>query len=343
MNRCALVAALAIASVQLTVCERTHAQTVENFYKGKQIRMIVGHPAGGDYDLGGRLLAKYLGAHIPGKPTIVVQNMPGAASVVATNDLYNIAPKDGTIFGSFSRNIPSQAALGQASIEADPRRFNWLGATSRQSHVCISRKDSPIATAQDVFNHELIVPGAGPSSALSIIPLVLNNVIATKFHVVEGYNGFPEALNALERGEVEGLCNAFEEIEARKDLIRDGTIRILFHTEENPLPGEPDIPSIFSFIKDDKQAQLLRFVFSSVEFGRPYVLPPGVPQERVEVLREAFKAATEDPALIAEAKQTGLDMTYTSPDELLALVNKLYATPADQLDVVRKLLPEGGG
>ncbi len=289
MNRCALVAALAIASVPLTVCGPTRAQTVEDFYKGKQIRMIVGHPAGGDYDLGGRLLAKYIGGHIPGKPTIAVQNMPGAASVVATNDLYNIAPKDGTVFGSFSRDIPSQAALGQANIEADPRRFNWLGATSRQSHVCISRKDSPIATARDVFNHELIVPGAGPTSALGIIPLTLNNVIATKFHVVQGYNGFPEALNALERGEVEGLCNSSEEIEARKDLIRDGTIRILFHTEEElRLLGEFG-HSVHLQLHQGRQAgaiAALRFSRASSS-GRPYVLPPGVPQDRVDALRAA--------------------------------------------------------
>ncbi len=201
--RLCTVAVTAIAVISPDV----HAQTPEQFYRGKQVRMIIGHPTGADYDIGGRLLAKHLPRHVPGNPTIVVQNVPTAASIMAANMLYNTAPKDGTVFGSFSRNLPSQAVLGHPNLQVDMRRFEWLGAVSRPSRICVSWHTSRVKTAEDVFEHELIIPGGGASSGLSIVPMILNHALNTKFRIVEGYRAFPDAMLALQRGEVAGIYN----------------------------------------------------------------------------------------------------------------------------------------
>jgi tripartite-type tricarboxylate transporter receptor subunit TctC len=332
-----IAALVAIAAAAIGAAQ---AQTPEEFYRGKQIRMIVGHPPAGDYDSGGRLLAKYLSRHLPGHPSIVVQNMPTAASIAATNMLYTTAPKDGTMIGSFGRNLPSQAVLGHPNLQLDMRRFEWLGAVSRPRRICVSWHTSRVKRAEDLFTQELIVAGGGATSALSIVPTVINHVLGTKFRIVEGYKGFVESLLALQRGEVEGICNVEALIVMHEELIRERKVHILLYSEMTS--PRPDVPSVFQFVKDDEQAQFLRFAFSSTEFGRPYVFPPGVPADRVAAMRNAFKAALADPELMQEAGRANIDMSLTSPEDLLTLIDKLYATSPQTLDIVRKLLPAGG-
>ena len=315
------------------------SQTVEDFYKGKQIRLISGHPVGGDYDIGARLLAKYLPKHIPGQPVVFVQNMPQAASIVAANFMHNLAPRDGTVIGSFSRNFASQALMGQANIEADPRRFIWLGAFSLPSRVCVNWHTAPVKTPEDLFTHELIIAGGGAGSSLSIIPTVLNHVLGTKFKVIEGYKGINDAALAIERGEVQGVCMSYGQFNNYQHLIRDGKLRILFHAEETPVPEIANVPSIYDQAKTNEQRQLLRFVFSSVEFGRPYVFPPDVPNERVDALRKALTDVAKDPEMLAEAGKSKIDMTYHSPAHLERLVQSLYQTPPELIEVVKKLVP----
>jgi tripartite-type tricarboxylate transporter receptor subunit TctC len=318
-------------------------ESVAEFYKDKQLKIIIGNAAGGDYDLGGRLLAKYIGAHMPGNPTVIVQNMPGASTIAATNYLYNKAPRDGTVFGSFSRNIASQAVIRQKNIEADPRQFGWIGGSSLPSRVCAVSTKSPITSFSDVFTRELIVAGSGAGSSLSIVPTVLNNILGTKFKVVEGYQGAAAAFLALERGEVEGICHTygvFQTTHAR--LIQEGHLRILLHAEEAAFPDDPKVPSVYEFAKTEAQKQMLRFLFSSVEFGRPYVTPPGVPAERLAALRQAFAAALRDPGLLDEAKKTSVDMTYRPPQELEKLVHSLYAMPPELIAEAEKMMPAGG-
>jgi tripartite-type tricarboxylate transporter receptor subunit TctC len=302
--------------------------------------MIVGHPPGGDYDIGGRLLAKYLSRYVPGRPTIVVQNLPAAASIAAANMLYNSAPRDGTVFGSFSRNVPSQAVLGHPNLQVDVRRFAWLGGVSLPSRICASWHTSRVKTVEDMFAHELIVPGGGPSSALSLLPMTINHVLNTKFKIVEGYKGFADAMLAVQRGEVEGICNTYGQVIAHEELNGERKLNILFTSEETT--PRPDIPSIFRFVKTDAQAQLLRFVFSSTEFGRPYVFPPDVPADRVAAMRDAFRAALADRDLLQEAAKANIDMALRPPDELMVLIEKLYATSPQVLEAARKLMPGGG-
>jgi tripartite-type tricarboxylate transporter receptor subunit TctC len=339
-----IVASVILVSAAIAVhLSAAMGETAAEFYKDKQIRIIVGNPAGGDYDQGGRMLAKYLAAHMPGNPTIIVQNMPGAATITAANYLYAKAPRDGTVLGSFSRNIPSQAVIGQKNLEADPRKFGWVGGSSLPSRICAVSGQSPVKSPDELFTRELIVAGSGAGSSLSIVPTVLSNVLGMKFKIVEGYPGTNAAVLALERGEVEGVCHTyglFQTTHAR--LVKEGQVRILMHVEEAAFPDDPSVPSVYDFAKTESQKQLLRFLFSSVEFGRPYVAPPGVPPERLAALRQAFAAALNDPALIDEAKKTSIDMTYRPPQELEKLVQALYATPSELIQEAEKIMPAGG-
>jgi tripartite-type tricarboxylate transporter receptor subunit TctC len=314
-----------------------HGQGAPDFYAGKQLRLIIGHPAGNDYDLAGRLLARYLAKHIPGEPAIVVQNMPAAASLAAANFLYTQAPRDGTVIGSFSRNIPSQALMGQSNI--DPRRFNWLGATSVPARVCVRSPNAPVRTPADLFVRELIVAGASPGSALSIVPMVLNQVLGTKFRIVQGYKGTTDAVLAIERGEVQGACASYGQFRIYEQLIRDGKLVFLLRAEAEPIAEIPDVPSIFDHARSDEQRDLMAFVFASTTFGRPYVLPPDTPPERVATLRRAFADALADPALLAEAARIRMDLTYRPPDDLERALARLYATPPGLIETVKQLVP----
>src|SRR5438128_2337872 len=339
MWRAAHTGAVALG-VAFGMAMSVHGQDAQDsFYRNKQVRLIVGHPVGNDHDVGGRLLARHLAKHIPGRPTVVVQNMTAAASVAAANYVYAQAPRDGTVFGTFSRNVPSQAMMGQPNIEADPRRFHWLGATSFPARICTASAATPVKTPADVFTHELIVGGSGAASTLSVVPTVLNHVLGTKFKIIEGYKAAQDVLLAIERGELQGVCSSYSQFRSYDRLFREGKLRILFRIEEAALPDRPDVPTIFEQAKTDEQRQLMRFVFSSVEFGRPYVFPPDVPKERVEIMRAAIAGAARDPELIAEAEKMKLDMAYRAPEHLERLVANLYQTSPAIVEAVKKLVP----
>jgi tripartite-type tricarboxylate transporter receptor subunit TctC len=326
----------AIAFCLLIAATGAHA---DDFYKGKELRLIVGFPAGNDYDLGARLLAKYLPKYIPGQPGIIVQNMPQAASVVAANYIYLQAPPDGTVLASFSRNIINDALTGQPNLQADPRRVTWLGATSRPARVCVRWHTAPVKTPADLFTQEFIVGAAGATSSLAILPTVFNKVLGTKIKIVEGYQGLGDALLAVQRGETQGECSSYAQFRIVDQLIRDGKITFLLRAEEAPIAEIPDVPSIFDYARTDEQRQLMRFVFSSSEFGRPYAFPSGVPADRVAIMRKAIADAVRDPELAAEATSLKMDMTYTPPERLQQLVADLYKTPPAVIEAVKALLP----
>jgi tripartite-type tricarboxylate transporter receptor subunit TctC len=313
----------------------------QDFYSGKTIKLIVGNSPGGDYDTAARLMVRHMGRHIPGQPGFIVQNMQGASTVIATNHLYTIAPKDGLVMGSFSRNIPSQAFLKKKkNLKIDPRQFGWIGASSLPSRVCVVRANSPAKSPDDLFTQEVVMGGSGSGSSLSILPTVLNRVLDTKFKVVEGYGGAPEVLIAIERGEVDGICHSFSLFRNQhSDLIKDRKVRILFHAEEAEFPDDPKVPSIFSYAKTDDQKRLLGFIFSSVEFGRPYVLPPGAPKDRLMTLRRAMAETLKDPALVKEAAKQKIDMTYRPPEDLERLVARLYETPERLVKRAKEVVP----
>jgi tripartite-type tricarboxylate transporter receptor subunit TctC len=305
------------------------AESVADFYKDKQLKIVVGADAGSDYDLGSRLLAKYMTRYIPGNPAIIIQNMTGAGGIRAANYVYNAAPKDGTVIADFSRNIPSQAALGQKNVRVDPRRLAWIGATSLPNRICAVLGSSPIKSVDQLYTTQLLVGSTGVGSAYSIVPTMINRTLGTKIKPVEGYKGLADVLVAMERGEVGGVCltmNQFESVYA--DKVEKGAVRILFSIEEEPLTWPAGTPTIFSRLKTEADRQLFRFVFDATGvFGRPYAFGPGVPKERTEAVRKAFLEAMKDKDLLADAKKLKLDMRYRSAEQLEAYVRKIYDTP----------------
>jgi tripartite-type tricarboxylate transporter receptor subunit TctC len=327
----ALAATLGLASA-------ASAQSAEEFYKGRQIQMVVGYEVGNDYDIGARLLARYLSKELPGNPTVVVQNMPQASGVVAANYMYLKAARDGSVIGGISRNLPSQAMMHLPNIEADPRKFIWLGATSFPGRVCVRSGDAPVKTAAEVFQSELLIGGAGAGSSTSIVPTVINRVLGTKFKLIEGYRGAGDILIAIDRGEVHGVCMSLGQFRTSQQKFKEGKLSYLLRAEESPLPGV-DAPSIYEFAKTPEQTQLMRFIFSSTEFGRPYLFPPGVPADRVAFMRSAIERAVKNPELLAETEKMKLDMTYRPPAHLEQVVAHLYETSPETIAKAKEISP----
>jgi tripartite-type tricarboxylate transporter receptor subunit TctC len=329
----------AALGLSLALSCAAHGQTAEEFYKGRQINMIVGYEVANDYDIGARLLARYLAKELPGNPTIVVQNMPQVSGVVAANYMALKAAKDGSVIGGISRNLPSQAMMKLPNIEADPRKFIWLGATSFPGRVCVASTDAPVKTAADLFKTDLLTGAAGAGSSTDIVPTVIDRVVGARFKMVQGYRGAGDILIAIDRGEVHAVCMSLGQFRTSEQKFKEGKLRYLLRAEESPLPSVPDVPSVYDFAKTDEQKQLMRFIFSSTEFGRPYLFPPGVPKDRVDFMRNAIERAAKNPELLAEAGKMKLDMVYRPPQHLEEVVKNLYATPPALIEKAKEISP----
>jgi tripartite-type tricarboxylate transporter receptor subunit TctC len=315
------------------------ADPVEDFYKGKQVRIITGAAAGDGYDLWSRMLARHMGRFIPGRPSLIVQNMPGAGTVIAANHVFNAAPKDGTVIGSFSRSLPAQALLGKPNIKYDPRRFGWVGSPESINRVCAVGKAAKVQSIDDLLKTELIVGGIGASQMPTYVPMMLNKMIGTRFKVVEGYGSTNAIILAIERGETEGICMSSSTLLGpRVDLIEKGVLKILFNVEAKPMPFPTGVPTIFTRFSED-QKQIVALINSAIEFGRPFAAPPDVPADRLAALQAALKATVADAEFVAEAKKLKFIVTYTSPDEMREITTRMYATPKDIIDAASALMP----
>jgi tripartite-type tricarboxylate transporter receptor subunit TctC len=313
------------------------ADPVEDFYRGKQVRFIIASATGGDYDQWSRLIARHLGKYVPGNPTIVPQNMPGGGQIIATNHLFNAAAQDGSVIGMIGRNLPNDALLKKEGVRFDPIKFNWLGSPELTNRVCVAIEGAPVQKAQDLFQRELLVGGAGAGTAVSTTPTLLAQLLGMKFKLVEGYGSSQAVLLAIERGEVQGICQSLSSLRgSRPDWFASGKLKVLFNTERQPVPGL-NAPSVFDFVKNDEQRKVLSLYTSSVELGRPILAPPGVPKERVQALRKALEETLKDPELLEEAKKQGMEMTYVSGPEIETLIADLMSTPSDIVDKMREL------
>jgi tripartite-type tricarboxylate transporter receptor subunit TctC len=306
---------------------------VAQFYKGKTIDIIVGTSAGGGYDTYARLLARHLGDHIPGHPDVVVQNMPGAGSGKATGYVYSVAPKDGTAMGAIFPGVLLDPLIGTVKAHYDAEKLNYVGSANRDVYICYLRSDAPAKTFRDVFTHQVVVGASAAGGTTRDMPAMLDNLLATKFRIVTGYAGSKEITLAVERNEVNGACGIgwsglptlHPEWFAKKFINVIVQLSIKGHPELNKI----GVPRSVEFAKTDERRQVMGLIESQGEFGRPYVLPPGVPPGRVAALRKAFVETLQDPALLTEAKNMKLDLDYMNGNDLQALIAKLYALPAN--------------
>jgi tripartite-type tricarboxylate transporter receptor subunit TctC len=303
-----------------------HAQDAAEFYRGRTVSLVAGFNPGGGADTYARLVARHLGKHIAGNPTVVVRNMQGAGSVVAANHIYNVSPKDGTELGLFAGNITIDPLMGGTQHKYDARKFGWVGAPSSDSNVCLSSPSSAFKTIDDVLRREMITGTSGTSTY--DFPVVMNNVIGTKFKLVKGYGGSAALRLAMERGEIEGFCGVGYN-SMRTAGLADGKANILVQVGLAKNPHMPNVPFIFDYAKSDEDRQIFRLVFGWLDLERPIGAPPGVPEERLRALREGFDRAMKDPALLADAEKTQLGIEPMSGAAIAAFVDEAYRAPAE--------------
>src|SRR3954454_6496616 len=296
------------------------AQSAGDFYKGKQIRFVVGTAPGQDYDLWARLIGRHLTRHVPGQPSLIVENMPGAGHIIATNYLFNVAPRDGSVVGMVSRNMTDAAVMGLPNVRYDPGRFNWLGSPEVNHRVMFVSTKSGFDKVPDLFERELIIGAPGGVQGVTAAPLLLKNLLGMKLKIVLGYRSPGDVVLAVTRGEVGGFVNSVGgPVGARRQWVETGQMRILFNMEPDPVSWL-GAPTIFDFAKTDEQRQVLTFFAGNTRLGRPLMAPPEVPGERVDALRRAFDATVHDPAFLKEAESMGFEVSPQTGEEVAALV-----------------------
>lgn len=317
----------------------TAQESVAQFYQGKTVRLIVGVAAGSGYDINARALARHLSEHIPGKPTIVVQNQPGAGSITMTNQLYNAGPFDGTVIGAAFGGMPTAPLLTPEGVKFDPAKLNWLGSTNRETHVTYLWNTTPINNFDDLTKRETVVGAQAPGTTQYDFPIMANAIFGTKFKIVKGYGGTPQIHLAMERGEIEGNgASAFTTLRALNgDWVKEKKVKIIAQWALRPNPELPGVPSVLDLAKNDKDKAALLLVLSRLDFGRPFFLPPNVPADRVEALRKAFDDTMKDPAFLAEAEKFKLDIDPLGGKQVSDLVVQVLATPKDVVDRVREI------
>jgi tripartite-type tricarboxylate transporter receptor subunit TctC len=303
------------------------ADNLESFYSGRNVNLTIGYSVGGGYDTYARLLGKYIGNYLPGKPTITPQSMPGAGSLKAVNYLYSVAPKDGSTFGTFGRTMPEEPLLGDASFDA--RKLTWLGSITSDVSLCITWDTSQIKTFQDLVNKESRMGGQGAGSDPDVMASTIKTLFNSKLKLVTGYPGSNETALAMERGEIDGECGvSWSTIQVRHpDWIRDKKINILVQVALEKHPDLPNVPLLLDLAPNDETRQVLKVIVASQAFARPFAAPPGLPSDRAAALRNAFAQTMKDPAFLAEAKRLGLEVRPVPPERIEQLLDELYNTP----------------
>jgi tripartite-type tricarboxylate transporter receptor subunit TctC len=331
------VMALSLAGVQAGSAQ----EDIANFYRGKTVTIIVGSSAGGGYDLYARTIARFMPKHLPGAPTIVVTNMPGAGSNVAAANIANVAAKDGTVIGALFMGLVVEPLFSEIKRPThDPSKFNYIGNANTDVYVCLVRGDAPTKTFAEAFDKELVLGGTAGGASTRDFPVMLANVLGVKFKVVSGYPGSREMNLAIEKGEVQGGCGqSWSSVYATyKQRIDSGELRVLVQEDTAGYPdlNRQGVPLSVTYAKTPEQKQILDLVYSQTVFGRPYVVAAEVPAPRVAALRKAFMDTMADPGLKAEAQKMLLDVDATSGEFLQKKITEIYATPKDIVEKAKK-------
>ena len=314
-----------------------HAQP--DLLAGKSVQMVIGFGVGGGYDLWGRTVGRHIGKHLPGNPTVIPQNMPGAGSYAAANYIFNIAPKDGTVLGIIARDAALGPLSGATGARFDPPRLSWIGTPAKETNVCIAYHTAAVKTVQDLMTKQLILGDTGAGTGTRSYPKALNELIGTKFKLVGGFPASSEVFLAMERGEVEGICESLDSIKIRRpSWIPEKKIAILFQGGEAPNPELKDVPFVLDLARTPDVKQAIEFLYAGQGIGRPFVAPPDMPAQRLKMLRDAFNATMTDADFVAEAKKSKLEIEPETGAHLAALIGKIYATPKPIVDRVTSLI-----
>jgi tripartite-type tricarboxylate transporter receptor subunit TctC len=333
--RKSVLTAIIVAALSMPTVARS--ASVEEFYKGRTVSLIIGFSAGTGYDIYARLLARFIGRHIPGNPTVIAQNMPGAGSLKAAMYVYAVAPKDGAVIATIGRSAPLEPLLGEAQF--DGRGFTWLGSIASSSSLCATWHATAIKTWQDVLTKPFALAGEGSGSEPDSFARILKNIFGAKVKLVTGYPGGNEMNLAIERGEVDGRCGwSWDSIKStRPDWLRDRKINLLaVFSLQKAVDIPAEVPLIGDLAATQEQRQILRLHLAGQSFGRPFFTSPGVPEDRKAALRAAFDATMQDPDFIAETNKVKLEVSPTSGAEIDRLLKEIYATPKDVIEKAKQ-------
>jgi tripartite-type tricarboxylate transporter receptor subunit TctC len=305
------------------------AQSVADFFRGKTIDIVVSYAPGGGYDNYSRLLARHLGDHIPGKPTVIIQNLPGGAGITAANHVYVVAPKDGTVIAAVDQNIPMLQLLGGKGVQYDISKVHWLGNIAASNGIAIAWHTAPIRTIEDAKTHEVTMGATGSNDDAWVYAKTMNALLGTKFKLIRGYAGTSAVNIAIEAGEVQsmGRSSYYGFASQRPDWIRDAKIRILVQLGFAKQPELPDVPLLTDLVQGDEAKQIVALVSLPTAIGYSHWLAPEVPAERVKALSEAYVATLKDPGLIADAEKSGLEVAPKTAEQLQALIKQTANTP----------------
>jgi tripartite-type tricarboxylate transporter receptor subunit TctC len=329
-----VIVSAALAALVLATAFSARAQdAVEQFYKGRQLKLYIASTPGGGYDSYGRLVGQYIGKYIPGNPTIVPENMPGAGGNRLAAYLYSVAPKDGTEFGIIFPGAVLDPLIGSQKVQDDPSKLIYMGSANVETFLCILRADAPIKRYEDIFTTPVTLAASAAGGSTVDMPALENNLLGAKWKVVKGYPGSREISLAVEQGEAQGDCGVgVSSIEVEHpDWQTSGQYKVVVQETNrgHALLNSLHIPLSYSFAKTDEQRAVMELAYSQEVFGRPFAMPPGVPKDRVDALRKAFMAALKDKDLLADAKKRRLDIEPLSGEEVQALVAKVYGMPAN--------------
>lgn len=340
LNRVVAAGLLVLAAA---VASAAKADGVEQFYKGKTLTMLIGTSTGGDVDARARMLASHMGRHVPGQPSILPRNMPGAVGLVAANWLQNVAPKDGTVIHGVMQGMPAHQAMGGQGVEFDADKFEWLGNTVEGTNVVVVWHAAGIASMQDAKSRPIIMGAPGSANNCVFYPLLLNALVGTKFKVITGYPGGNDVNLAMERGEVEGRgCGTWAGwVSTRPEWVHSKKIAVLAQGALRRSAELPTVPTLIELVDGAFEKDVMRFMSSDGAYSRAYATTPGTPRERVEALRRAFDATMKDPEFIAEAKRTDRELSPSNGEAVQEVVARLIATPKNVVAYAKRILDEG--
>jgi len=316
------------------------AQPANEFYKGKQITMLVSTAAGGGYDTYARTIARHMVRYIPGNPRIVPKNTPGADGAIAAGTLYNNAPKDGLTFAALTNGIAMDPLFNKFVGRFDAQKFSWVGSIGKLMNACVTWYTSPVKTIEQARQREVIVSASGATSNSVMMPKIANTLLGTKFKVITGYAD-PDVTLAMERGEVEGVCGlAYTTLKAtHPQWFQEKKLNVLLQIGLNKFPDLPNVPSALDLISDPGNKRILELILIRQEMGRPFAAPPGVPAERLAILRQAFETTLKDPAFLSDAKRLQMEIDPLTGPEIEKLLATAYSAPKAVVAEAAKLVP----
>lgn len=338
-RRLALATSLPSALLAIALAGPAAAQKPALAFAGKTVNLLIGFGPGGGYDAWGRLVADFIGAHLPGNPAVVAQNLPGGGSFRAASFMYNQAPRDGTTIALIARDAVLGPLTGQAGALFDLTKLSFIGTPATETNVCIANRTAAVQDVQDLKEKTLIVGDTGPGTGTHAYPKALNAILGFKFKLVGGYQSTANVFLAMERGELDGVCESIVSVEARRpDWISSGKVSVLFQGGAKPDPDLQGVPFVTDLAQTPQDKQAIEFLYIGQGIGRPFIAPPGLPADRLRMLRDAFDATMKDPAFVAEVKKRKYSLDPESGSDLEALIKKAYATPKPIVERIAKLI-----